>query len=89
MTWAVCTDTFPVRPWSSRCRPSPRFGTVWVREYTTLLDRSYWHPCTKGHVAQCRGCIGLASRSLSRSVDGYCSGLSWIDRAWHATHPCT
>ena len=59
VTWEVCTDTFPVRPWPSRCRRSPRFGTVWVREYTTRLDRNYWHPCNKGHVAQCRGQVGL------------------------------
>lgn len=45
----VCQSSgFPARSWRG----------MRVREYTTLLDRNYWHPCIKGHVGQCRGRIG-------------------------------
>ena len=33
-------------------------GTVWMPDWLDKPDRSYWHPCTKVHVAMCRGHIG-------------------------------
>lgn len=44
MTWAVCYPSFPRRPWR---------GMFHTPDHDPVPDRSYWHPCTKGHVAQC------------------------------------
>ena len=53
-----CQSRLPVRPWRGK----------WLGvDFDEVPDRSYWHPCTKGHVAQCRGIVGWRRALLDNS----------------------
>lgn len=53
-----CSDGVHVRSWRG----------IYVREYSTRVDRNYWHPCTKVWVGQCRSKLGV--RATSHCVRG-------------------